>query len=327
MRARPDGPRWWLSRLSISFWNTVCVVSWGQIKSRVVAAELACGVAAGPLFVSTFTAIGAKRSGYDWRRHAVSSLADGRGGWLQRANFIVTGSLLLHRRTRPRARPEADRGSARGPSTDVRGRRWTDRLWTVRDRPRGRVPAVAERSGPGGSHTRGHPTREGTLHNLCATPIFVGIPIAAMTCATSAAHRGHYRWASYSAGSAIAMGSATALFGAAFGGAPRLARHGGAPAAPVDRNRVRMAERTIASRVDFSPPRLLGLGRRSRGRGYRLLRGRRAFPRPESDAGGIPLERRATESRCAGGSAEAVALLTTIGSLRYHLYRWWRASL
>jgi hypothetical protein len=71
------------------------------------------------------------------------------------------------------------------------------------------------------------PTREGTLHNLCATPILVGIPIAAMTSGTSAARRGHYRWASYSAGSAIAMGSATALFGAAFGGAPRLARHGG----------------------------------------------------------------------------------------------------
>ena len=64
------------------------------------------------------------------------------------------------------------------------------------------------------------PTREGTLHNLCAVPVFAGIPIAAMTAAISAARRGEYRWAGYSAGSAVAMTLASARFGAAFGGAP-----------------------------------------------------------------------------------------------------------
>src|ERR1700735_4641766 len=73
--------------------NTVCVVSSGQIKSRVVAAELACGVAAGPLFVISFTAIGARRPGYDWRRHAVSSLAAQPGGWLQRGTFTGHGFI------------------------------------------------------------------------------------------------------------------------------------------------------------------------------------------------------------------------------------------
>ena len=52
-----------------------------------------CGVAAGPVFVSAFTAIGARRARYDWRRHAVSSLAVGREGWLQRVNFVVVGAL------------------------------------------------------------------------------------------------------------------------------------------------------------------------------------------------------------------------------------------
>lgn len=56
-------------------------------------AQTACGVLAGPLFVGGFTAIGAKRAGYDWRAHAVSSLACGREGWLQRANFVLTGVL------------------------------------------------------------------------------------------------------------------------------------------------------------------------------------------------------------------------------------------
>ena len=227
MRARADGPRWWLSRLSISFWNTVCVVSWGQIKSRVVTAELACGVAAGPLFVSTFTAIGAKRSGYDWRRHAVSSLADGRGGWLQRANFIVTGSLcciVAHGLARS---PKQTAGPRVVPAlTFAVGGGLIGSGLFVTDPVAGYPPSASDQD----QADRNRPviaTREGTLHNLCATPIFVGIPIAAMTCATSATRRGHYRWASYSAGSAIAMGSATALFGAAFGGAPRVARHGG----------------------------------------------------------------------------------------------------
>lgn len=48
-----------------------------ESKALMVPIELACGVVAGPLFVSGFTAIGARRAGYDWRRHAVSSLADG----------------------------------------------------------------------------------------------------------------------------------------------------------------------------------------------------------------------------------------------------------
>jgi hypothetical protein len=214
-------------RRHVGWANTVCVVSWGQIKSRVVAAELACGVAAGPLFVTGFTAIGARRSGYDWRRHAVSSLAAAPGGWLQRANFMITGSLVC----------VAAHGLARG-SKDIVGRRAVSALTFavgggligsglfVTDPVAGYPPSPsgqdqADRNPPA------VPTGEGTLHNLCAVPIFIGIPIAALISATSSARRGQHRWASYSAGSAIAMGSASALFGAAFGGAPRHAPHGG----------------------------------------------------------------------------------------------------
>jgi hypothetical protein len=66
-------------------------------------------------------------------------------------------------------------------------------------------------------------TRKGRHYNLCAIPIFAGVPIVAVPCAASAGRTGKYRWASYSAGSAIAMASACVLFGAAFGGAQRLA--------------------------------------------------------------------------------------------------------
>jgi hypothetical protein len=190
-------------------------------------AELACGVAAGPFFVASFTAIGARRAGYDWRRHAVSSLADGRGGWLQRANFMITGSLFclaahgLARCPKQTAGPRVVPGLIFGVGGGLigSGAFVTDPVAGFPPSPddhdqAGRTPSVA-------------PSRSGTLHNLCAIPIFAGIPIAALTCAMSAARSGEYRWASYSAGSAIAMASASVLFGAAFGGEPRLAGRGG----------------------------------------------------------------------------------------------------
>ena len=186
-------------------------MSSSQCKSRVVAAELACGVAAGPLVVSSFTAIGARRAGYDWRRHAVSSLAVGRGGWLQRANFAVTGSLLCIAAHGLARSPKQTRGPyvvamlifAAGGGLIGSGVFVTDPVAGFPPSPAdhdeaGRAPSVV-------------PTREGTLHNLCAIPIFAGIPIAALTWATFAARQGRLRWASYSAGSAIAMTSAFVL--------------------------------------------------------------------------------------------------------------------
>jgi hypothetical protein len=55
----------------------------------------ALGAIAGPLFVTAFTVIGAKRAGYDWKRHAVSSLGTERNGWTQRLNFVLTGIMYV----------------------------------------------------------------------------------------------------------------------------------------------------------------------------------------------------------------------------------------
>lgn len=193
----------------------------------MVPAELACGVAAGPLFVSGFTAIGARRAGYDWRRHAVSSLATGRRGWLQRANFIVTGSLFCIAAHGLVRSPKQTRGPRVVPTLifAVGGGLIGSGLF-VTDPVAGFPPSPGDHDDAGRAASV-VPTREGTLHNLCAIPIFAGIPTAALTCATFAARQGQNRWASYSVGSAISMMSAFALFGAAFGGAPRLAERGG----------------------------------------------------------------------------------------------------
>ena len=56
---------------------------------------LYCGLAAGPVFVTTFLAEGAARDGYRPSRHPVSSLALGPRGRVQAANFAVTGTLVL----------------------------------------------------------------------------------------------------------------------------------------------------------------------------------------------------------------------------------------
>jgi hypothetical protein len=193
----------------------------------VMKTRIACGVVAGPVFVSAFTVLGARRAGYDWRRHAVSSLVVGREGWGQRANFMLVGGLYC----------VAARGLARSSSRAVgpavvpalmfaagvgligSGLFVTD---PVADFPPEHAPAVAF-----GVIAEVAPTRGGQLHNLCAIPIFVGLPVAALVSAGSAVRRREYRWAAYCAGSAIGMTSACALFGAAFGGVPRLVPRGG----------------------------------------------------------------------------------------------------
>jgi hypothetical protein len=193
----------------------------------MVSAELACGVAAGPFFVTSFTAIGARRAGYDWRRHAVSLLAAGRGGWLQRVNFMITGSLYCI----------AAHGLAQAENQTLGPRVVSALMFGVGGGLIGSgvfvTDPVAGFPPPQRDHDQAErapsaiPTRQGTLHNLCAIPIFVGIPIAALTCAAPAARRREYRWGSYSTGSAIAMTSATVLFGAAFADATRCGGRGG----------------------------------------------------------------------------------------------------
>src|SRR5580698_1895427 len=56
---------------------------------------LRCGMWAGPAFTAVFLAEGTAREGYRQSRHPVSSLALGPRGWVQTANFVVTGAAFL----------------------------------------------------------------------------------------------------------------------------------------------------------------------------------------------------------------------------------------
>ncbi|HEX4220132.1 MAG TPA: DUF998 domain-containing protein, partial [Acidimicrobiales bacterium] len=89
--------------------------------------------------------------------------------------------------------------------------------------PSGPGEEGADHAGDGGSAS----TRQGQLHNLCAIPIFAGIPIGGLAAATTAVRTRDYRWACYSAGSSLAMIYGFLLFGSAFRSGSRLAGRGG----------------------------------------------------------------------------------------------------
>ena len=62
---------------------------------RLTRALLACGVAAGPLYIIVGVIQLFIRPGFDIRRHALSLLSNGDLGWIQIANFEVSGLLVI----------------------------------------------------------------------------------------------------------------------------------------------------------------------------------------------------------------------------------------
>jgi hypothetical protein len=60
------------------------------------------------------------------------------------------------------------------------------------------------------------------MHDLCAIPVFAGIPIAGLASAATAVRSGDYRWACYSAGSSTVMAGSILAVGAAIRGQSRV---------------------------------------------------------------------------------------------------------
>lgn len=58
-------------------------------------ALLALGVLAGPFYLVVGLAQALVREGFDLGRHALSSLANGPGGWVQTANFVLSGIMVI----------------------------------------------------------------------------------------------------------------------------------------------------------------------------------------------------------------------------------------
>jgi hypothetical protein len=189
-------------------------------RVRSACRPLACGAIAGPVFITIFGIAGHKRAGYDARRHPVSSLALGPGGLVQRANFVITGSLYLAGsvglartgRSRFLSRPGPIMIGAAGIGLIGSGIFNTDPV-------SGYPPETPPQPVP--------PSHTGGLHNLCAIPVFAGIPATTLLSAGCAMRTGNTAWAVYSCATTAVMVGATALFGQAFAQKPSLVAWGG----------------------------------------------------------------------------------------------------
>jgi hypothetical protein len=76
---------------------------------------LLCGAAAGPLFVLVSGVQVLTRDGFDLMRHPLSLLSLGPYGWIQTANFVITGALFVAGAVGMRRAMAPGRGAVWGP--------------------------------------------------------------------------------------------------------------------------------------------------------------------------------------------------------------------
>ena len=78
-------------------------------------ALLACGVVAGPVYVTVTMAQALTRDGFDLRQHRFSWLTTGDLGWIQQSNMVLVGVLTVLLAVGMRQMMRAGRGAVWGP--------------------------------------------------------------------------------------------------------------------------------------------------------------------------------------------------------------------
>lgn len=178
------------------------------------AALLGCGAAGPPLFVAAFLVQGALRPNYSALRHPVSSLALSDFGWVQVANFIVTGTLLL-----------AFAIGLRPALARYGGGIWAPLLIGLV--AAGLIGAGIFTADPVNGYPPGTPdtlvyTAEGALHDAFSVPVFVALPAACCVVGYRLARAGHRWWAPYSVGTAVVFLTGFVLASLGFSQQPTL---------------------------------------------------------------------------------------------------------
>ncbi len=181
---------------------------------------LYCGLAAGPAFITAFLVEGATRQGYRPSRHPVSSLALGPRGWIQTANIAVSGTLVIG--------GAAGMGRAADPALRTRAGQAL-----IGAAGAGLIGAAAFATDPVSGYPPGTPdaliapSRTGTIHNLAAVPVFLGLPAAAFTYGWQSIRADQRGFGLYGAATATTMLATMALAGGGFNQSPRLVDHAG----------------------------------------------------------------------------------------------------
>jgi len=86
-----------------------------ETTTKLTRALLACGVVAGPVYLSVGLVQAFTRPGFDITRHALSLLSNGDLGWIQITNFMVTGLLVIAGAVGMRRALHTGRGRTWGP--------------------------------------------------------------------------------------------------------------------------------------------------------------------------------------------------------------------
>lgn len=166
-------------------------------------------------------------AGYDPLRHTVSAFALGDSGWLQVANFLVSGVLVLAFAIGMRPLLERDGSGGRGVALLI-GLVGLG-LATAGVFPTDPVAAGATATVP---YPPGLPyvstrTVHGVLHDLAGTPVFVALPVAAAVVAYRAARTGRAVWAVYSGATASVFAVGFVLTSLALAPSPLVPPVGG----------------------------------------------------------------------------------------------------
>ena len=150
---------------------------------------LACGAAAGPLFVIVILVGGALQPGYRPIRQVASELATGSTGWIQTTNFLVCGSLFV----------AFALGARR--ALHPRSAAWIAAALT------GLFGAALIASGLFTTDVAGQSqhTWSGTAHNTAGSIVFLSLPLLTFTWAFYSARRRSWIWTTTSAAAGVAM--------------------------------------------------------------------------------------------------------------------------
>ncbi|MFC8585393.1 DUF998 domain-containing protein [Streptomyces sp. NPDC057217] len=145
------------------------------------------GVVAGPLFLLAGIAQGFARDGFDFTRNAISQLALGEAGWIQTANFLLTGALLIAGAAGLRRVLRGGAGGTWGPVlVGVFGASfWAAALF----------PADAGAGFPEGTADTTAMSGHGAAHMLAGMVGYLALCAAFLVLARPLSARGHHRWA------------------------------------------------------------------------------------------------------------------------------------
>ena len=160
---------------------------------------LACGIVAGPLFLLVALVQAFTRDGFDLSRHPISLLSLGELGWVQIANFIVTGGLYV-----------ACAVGLRRVLRHGRGAIWGPRL--VGALGAGLIIGGVFVTDPGAGFPPGAPAGapeqvswHGMLHNVAPILAMDGMVIGCLVFARRFAARKQWGWVAAGVGAAVAV--------------------------------------------------------------------------------------------------------------------------